>query len=100
MTRISSERDPQVSDWGCRMTTTLRDGREFTDEYVYVKGHPANPFDEADFVAKFRQCVPYSILPLDERTIDAMIADVLALEKSSDVVETLLRPLMPAEASA
>ncbi|MET9327585.1 MmgE/PrpD family protein [Tsukamurella sp. NPDC003166] len=98
MTRISSERDPRVSDWGCRMTTTLRDGREFTDEYVYVKGHPKNPFDEADFVAKFRQCVPYSILPLGEETIDAMIADVLALEKSSDVVETLLRPLLPVEA--
>lgn len=95
MTRISAEMDPQVSDWGCKMSVTLRDGRVVTGEYVYVKGHPANPFDEADFVAKFRRCVPYSVLPLEESVVDGMIDDVLALEGCADVVAALLDPLVP-----
>lgn len=95
MTRISAEVDPAISDWGCRMSITLRDGRIATGEYVYVKGHPANPFTEKDFVAKFRRCVPYSILELDDSALDAMIDAVLTLDRCSDIASALLDPLMP-----
>lgn len=96
MTRITASKDPSVSDWGCRLRTTLRDGRVFTGEYVYVKGHPENPFSEQDFVDKFRRCVPFSILPLSEQVQQNLIEDVLNLEKVDDVIASLLLPLTPA----
>ncbi|QYB07203.1 MmgE/PrpD family protein [Rhodococcus sp. USK10] len=95
MSRISAAEDPSVSDWGARLTTTLRDGRKITTEHVYVKGHPNNPFSEQDFVDKFRKCVPYSVHPLDEQVVDTMIHDVLYLDKVDDVVASLLLPLTP-----
>jgi 2-methylcitrate dehydratase PrpD len=95
MSRISATEDPSVSDWGARLTTTLRDGRTITTEHVYVKGHPNNPFSEQDFVDKFRKCVPYSVLPLPEQLVDTMIHDVLHLDKVDDVVASLLLPLTP-----
>lgn len=97
MSRIAASENPSVSDWGARLTTTLRDGRVIATEHAYVKGHPNNPFSEQDFVDKFRMCVPFSVLPLDEQVVDTMIADVLSLEKVDDVVEALLLPLTPAE---
>lgn len=69
-----------------------------TKECVYVKGHPRNPFTEADFIAKFKLCVPYSAIPLADDTVDTMIHDVLHLEAVDDVVGALLEPLMPAAA--
>ena len=98
MTRISATEDPAVSDWGARMTTTLRDGRVFTNEYVYVKGHPKNPFSEQDFIDKFRMCVPYSAYPLSEQVVDALIEHILHLELLDDIVPALLAPLTPADA--
>ncbi|WP_370937514.1 MmgE/PrpD family protein [Amycolatopsis sp. cg13] len=95
MTRISAVEDPSVSDWGARLTTTLRDGRVIATEHVYVKGHPKNPFSEQDFIDKFRMCLPFSVLPLEDSTADRMIQDVLALEKVDDVMAALLLPLTP-----
>lgn len=95
MTRISAVEDPSVSDWGARLTTSLRDGRVIATEHVYVKGHPKNPFSEQDFVDKFRMCLPFSVLPLKGSTADRMIQDVLALEKVDDVLAALLLPLTP-----
>ena len=96
MSTISATEDPSVSDWGARLTTTLRDGRKIVTEHVYVKGHPENPFSEQDFIDKFRMCVPFSVLPLSERVVEAMVDDILALEKVDDVVAALLLPLTPA----
>jgi 2-methylcitrate dehydratase PrpD len=98
MTRISAREDPDVSDWGARMTITLRDGRALMKEYVYVKGHPTNPFSEQDFIDKFRLCVPHSVYPLSEQVVSTLIKDILNLEKIDDVAAALLEPLTPAEA--
>lgn len=98
MTRITASEDPSVSDWGARLTTRLRDGRAISKEYVYVKGHPENPFSEQDFIAKFRLCVPYSAHPLSEEIVDTLIDDILHLERIDDVAQALLAPLTPAEA--
>jgi 2-methylcitrate dehydratase PrpD len=95
MARIHAVEDPSVSDWGARLRTTLRDGRTISTEHVYVKGHPDNPFGEQDFVAKFRSCVPFSVLPLEERTVEGVLDSVLNLEKCDDVVAALLTPLIP-----
>ncbi|MBU9398762.1 MmgE/PrpD family protein [Burkholderia multivorans] len=95
MTRITAAENPDVSDWGARMTVTLHDGRTLTKECVYVKGHPRNPFTEQDFVAKFRLCVPYSAIDLPQRTVDRMIDAILHLDEVDDVVAVLLDPLVP-----
>lgn len=96
MTRISAIEDPSVSDWGARLTTTLRDGRVLENTYTYVKGHPRNPFSEQDFIDKFRLCVPYSVLPLSDAVVETMIQDVLTLERFEDVIPVLIDPLVPA----
>jgi 2-methylcitrate dehydratase PrpD len=100
MSQISATEDPSISNWGARLTTTLRDGRVVATDHVYVKGHPANPFSEQDFVDKFRRCIPFSVLPLGESVVETMIGDVLALEAVDDVVSALLLPLMPPEEGA
>jgi 2-methylcitrate dehydratase PrpD len=97
MTRISAEELPSIADWGAHVHTTLHDGREFATEHEYVKGHPNVPFDEQDFIEKFRQCVPYSVLPLSRSTEDALIDSILGLENTTDIVEALLLPLTPAD---
>lgn len=98
MTRITASENPSVSDWGARLTTKLRDGRLISKEYVYVKGHPENPFSEQDFIDKFRLCVPYSAYPLSKEVVDTLIQDILQLERIDDVAKALLAPLTPAEA--
>ena len=95
MTRITAAEDPSVSDWGARLSTTLHDGRKIDSEYVYVKGHPRNPFSEQDFVDKFRMCVPHSVLPLAPSVVDGLVHDVLHLDGVDDVVAALLVPLSP-----
>jgi 2-methylcitrate dehydratase PrpD len=95
MTRISAQEVPSVADWGARLHTRLRDGRQFETEHEYVKGHPNIPFNEQDFIDKFRRCVPYSVLPLDKQTVDTLISSILDLEDVTDVVGALLLPLTP-----
>ncbi|RZL87686.1 MAG: MmgE/PrpD family protein [Variovorax sp.] len=95
MGRITAAEDASLPDWGARVSTTLRDGRRFTQEYVYVKGHPKNPFGEQDFIDKFKMCVPYSVYPLSEPVVNALIHDILNLEHVDDVVSALLLPLSP-----
>lgn len=95
MGRITAAQDPSVSEWGARLTTTLRDGREITTEHVYVKGHPNNPFSEQDLIDKFGMCVPFSVFPLGEDVVDMVIRNVLDLEKIDDVVAAILLPLTP-----
>ncbi|MFB9122917.1 MmgE/PrpD family protein [Paraburkholderia dipogonis] len=97
MTRITAEENPEVSDWGARLSVTLHDGRELRKECTYVKGHPRNPFSEEDFIAKFRLCVPYSVIDLSTQTIDRMIHDILHLDEMDDVASVLLDPLAPSE---
>ncbi|WP_197061961.1 MmgE/PrpD family protein [Sinomonas humi] len=95
MSRISVEATPSMADWGARVHTTLRDGREFTSEHEYVKGHPKNPFDLQDFIDKFRLCVPYSVFSLNRDAEDALISSLLDIENIVDVVDALLLPLTP-----
>ncbi|NMO00704.1 MmgE/PrpD family protein [Gordonia sp. TBRC 11910] len=95
MTRITASMNPDVSDWGARMTTTLRDGRVVHSECIHVKGHPDKPFTRADFVDKFYNCVPFSIIPIPQDVQAQLVDDVLHLDRCNDVVAALLTPLLP-----
>ena len=97
MTRISAKEDPSLPEFGARVHTTLKDGRTFSNEYSYVKGHLQNPFTKQELVNKFKSCVPYSAYKLDDATQNSVIEAILNLEEVDDVVNDILRLLTPAE---
>jgi len=80
------------------VTTTLKNGRRYSKEYLYIKGHPKNPASEEDLIDKFKKCASYSAYPLGGRTIDSMIDNLLNLEHVHDVVKDLVIPLTPKKA--
>ena len=81
--------------WATRLHTTLKDGRKISEEYIYVKGHPKNPFTDDDLIDKLKKCVPYSAYRLSDEAVDAVIKSILNLDKSKDVVGDLILPLTP-----
>jgi len=95
MTRISAMEDPSLPIYAARVSTTLKDGRRYSKEYLYVKGHPKNPFTVEELVDKFRRCVPYSAYELSDSVVDSLIDALLNLENVDDVVNSLLVPLTP-----
>ena len=92
MTKIYAREDPGLPKWAARVTTTLKDGRKYSQEYLHVKGHPQNPFTEKELVEKFKKCVPFSVYKLSPETIESMIYSLLNLEKVEDVVEGIDSP--------
>jgi len=96
MTKISAREDPSLPVVpASRVHTTLKDGRRFSKEYLYVKGHPKNPFTEQELIDKFKKCVPYSAYKLNDAVVDSLIKACLNLEEIDDVVSALLLPLTP-----
>jgi len=95
MTRITAREDPALPMWAARLHTTLKDGRKFSKEYVYIKGHPRNPFTDEDLIDKLKKCAPYSAYKLSDEVVDSVIKSILNLEKSDDVVNDIILPLTP-----
>lgn len=93
MTRISAREDRSLPFFAARVNTTLKDGRQYSKEYIYVKGSPKNPFTEEELISKFRKCVPYSAYKLSDGAVESVIKSILNLEKVDDAVSALLRPL-------
>ncbi|MEM1775871.1 MAG: MmgE/PrpD family protein, partial [Nitrososphaerota archaeon] len=50
-----------------RITITTKDGRRFTEEVEYAKGHPKNPMSDKEVEEKFN-VLTMSIIPSDQRT--------------------------------
>ncbi len=95
MTRISAKEDPGLPPYAARVNTTLKDGRNYSKEYIYVKGHPKNPFTERELIAKFKKCVPYSACKLSDEVVHSLLKALLNLEEIDDIVSALLLPLTP-----
>ncbi len=96
MARIQVRENDRVQPFAAIVTTTLRNGSRYTKEYLYPKGHHRNPFTQQEFITKLERCAEFSALPLGARTVAALGATLLGLERSVDVVEDLLMPLTPA----
>lgn len=79
-----------------RAHVTLKDGRKFTKECLYIKGHPKNPFTTEELIAKYRSCLPYSAYKLSNAVADAVLDSILKLDTVDDVEKALLVPLTPA----
>ncbi|OGP71773.1 MAG: hypothetical protein A2W09_02930 [Deltaproteobacteria bacterium RBG_16_50_11] len=95
MTRIFVKSDPNVPFWGARITTTLINGKQYSKEYLEIKGHPQNPLGEKDIIAKFKKCVPYCACELKDDVVNFIIEAVLSLDTVDDVVDVILRPITP-----
>ncbi|MFC1986913.1 MmgE/PrpD family protein, partial [Chloroflexota bacterium] len=95
MTRISIRDDTSLPAWAARVNTTLKDGRKYSKECIYAKGHPKNPFTEQDLAEKFKKCARYSAYKLSDAVIDSVINATLHLEEVDDVVSALIVPLTP-----
>ncbi|MFC1929051.1 MmgE/PrpD family protein [Chloroflexota bacterium] len=95
MTRISARDDFNLPPSASRINTTLKDGRTFSKECLYAKGHHQNPFTKEDLAEKFRKCARYSAYELSDTVINSVIDSTLHLEKVNDGVSALLVPLTP-----
>jgi len=95
MTRISAREDPSLPPHAARVNITLKDGKKYSKEYMYVKGHPKDPLTEQELINKFRRCVPYSAYELTDGAVDSMIKAILSLDEVDNVVSALLLPLTP-----
>jgi 2-methylcitrate dehydratase PrpD len=95
MTRISAKEAPDLSTYSARLHTTLKNGDQYSNAYLHVKGHPQNPYTEEELIEKFRKCVPYSAYKLSPAAVDSIIQTLMNLEAVDDVAGTLLLSLTP-----
>jgi 2-methylcitrate dehydratase PrpD len=95
MQKISAREDPGLPIYTARAHVTLNDGRKFSKECLYIKGHPKNPFTTEELVTKFRQCVPYSAYKLSESTVRSILDSILNLEEVADTTQSLILPVTP-----
>jgi len=95
MQKISAREDPGLPIYTARAHVTLNDGRKFSKECLYIKGHPKNPFTTEELVTKFRQCVPYSAYKLSESAVRSILDSILNLEKVADTTQALILPVTP-----
>ena len=95
MTNISATLDTNLPPWAARITTTLKNGKQYSNEYLTIKGHPQNPATEKELVDKFFHCLPYAAWPLSQRKVDSVIHNLLHLESVDDVIKTIMAPLTP-----
>ncbi|MFC2019238.1 MmgE/PrpD family protein [Chloroflexota bacterium] len=95
MTRISIMADSKLLGRAARVTTTLKNGRKYSEEYPYAKGHPKNPFTEQELISKLKKCVYYSAYELSDVVVDSVLNALLDLENIDDVVRALLIPMTP-----
>ena len=95
MGRISAKEDTNLPERASRVYTTLKDGRTFSGEYLYPKGHLNNPLTDQELIEKFKRCATYSHYPLSDAQVDNVIETILNLESVDDMVEALITPLTP-----
>jgi 2-methylcitrate dehydratase PrpD len=95
MKKISAKEDPKLPIYTARAHVTLKDGRQFTKECLYIKGHPKNPFTIEELIVKYRSCLPYSAFKLSDKVANSILDSILKLETIADVEKALLIPLTP-----
>ncbi|MEM3398615.1 MAG: MmgE/PrpD family protein [Nitrososphaerota archaeon] len=72
-----------------RITITTRDGRRFTEEVEYAKGHPKNPMSDKEVEEKFNT-LTMSIIPSDQRS--SLLQKIWRIEDYTirEIVEDLI----------
>jgi len=72
-----------------RVSITLGDGRELTEQIDIPLGSPKKPFSAADIRRKLETCNSISIKPFPQQQLDKLISTVANLEEVEDVTELL-----------
>jgi 2-methylcitrate dehydratase PrpD len=69
-----------------RVTVIMRDGRSFTEEVFYPKGHPKNPMSTVELKAKFRGLTAGFVSDADCERIYDLVMD---LENAADIAPNM-----------
>jgi len=72
-----------------RVEIKLKNGREYTKQVDFVKGHPNNPVSFEDISKKVRQCAKYAVNSLIVRELEGVIDAVRNLEQVEDVKQII-----------
>ena len=57
----------------------LKDGRQFTTQVDFVKGHPKNPMSMQEVKNKFLKCIPFSARFFDEARVESLFNAMIFL---------------------
>lgn len=93
MARMSITENTRLPKRVVNLTTTLGDGRKFSQEQVYPKGHQKNPLTDQDIVEKFRKCAAHSAFPLSRDVIDSVVESIHRLETVDDISKAIVSPV-------
>ena len=95
MARMSITENAGLPKRVVNLTTTHNDGRQFSQEQVYPKGHQKNPLTDQEIVEKFRRCAAYSAFPLPPDVIDSVVESIHRLETIEDITNAIVSPVTP-----
>jgi 2-methylcitrate dehydratase PrpD len=90
--KVTGELDTAMNRHGVgpgRVTITMEDGAEYTEEVEHWLGSIERPMTFEDGAAKFRECASYSIKPLAGDTVDRVTGLVGQLEQLDDATEII-----------
>ena len=93
MARMSIMENTRLPKRVVNLTTTLSDGRKFSQEQVYPKGHQKNPLTDQGIVEKFRKCAAHSAFPLSRDVIDSVVESIHRLETVDDISKAIVSPV-------
>lgn len=97
MKKVSLEKDESLPEWYSKVILTTKDGRRFekTTGPEELKGSIQNRYSEEELIEKFKKLITYSILQQDESEWDKLIENTLRLEEQKDVVDDIVKYLIP-----
>lgn len=89
--KIEYEFDPEISQAvgvePAIVTIHTTDGKIYSERVDHGLGSPENPLTEDALIAKFRDCMSYSINKMSKKSVDRVIEICLNLEKVDDIGE-------------
>jgi 2-methylcitrate dehydratase PrpD len=95
MANISASSDSSLEKYAVRIRVTLKTGEQFENSHPYPKGHSDYPLEDSDLIDKFLKCARYSAFVTSASLARSVAKRVLALEKSKDVIASIIAPLTP-----
>jgi 2-methylcitrate dehydratase PrpD len=85
--KIISHHDPALDRHGVepgRVSVVTTDGSTYDEHVEYCLGSIQNPMSFDDCAAKFRECAPFSIHPMDSEKVEHAIDTIVHLEEMDD----------------
>jgi 2-methylcitrate dehydratase PrpD len=74
---------------GSVVTIRTKDGKEYSEKVLYVKGNPKNPMTYEEIAEKFRMCMLFSAKPIHKENVERIIELVRNLENVSNMNQVI-----------